>query len=164
MPFDPIGFKLPHVTVLPPTPPPERGGRPQRVHIEIEFVDRRNQKPPPPTTAQLLRRAATWLLVFALIGALAGCGPTIYTERRDQIAASTAALAREKASTEESIHIAAQRQRDSNARAVADFRAQNPGVPLTGDRVDYEVTINGVVYRCTEWRYLTSVQKQCHRI
>ena len=40
MPFDPTPARF---TVLPPTPPPERGEppRPQRVHIQIELIDRR---------------------------------------------------------------------------------------------------------------------------
>jgi hypothetical protein len=46
MPFDPIGFRQPTVTVLPPTPP-ERGEpqRPIRVRVEIEIVERRQPSP-----------------------------------------------------------------------------------------------------------------------
>jgi len=88
MPFDSTGFQRPTVTVLPPqgpSEPPERGGRPQRIHIEIEIVDRRAQQRPrgnrfgTPTLA---------LLVIVLIAALAGCSgahaqPSSWQSHRD---------------------------------------------------------------------------------
>ena len=43
MPFDSTSLRRPTVTILPPTPP-ERGG-PQRIHVQIEIVDRRAQAP-----------------------------------------------------------------------------------------------------------------------
>jgi hypothetical protein len=55
MPFDTAKVRQPEITVLPPTIigrgsnlgpiPPERGGGPQRLHIEIEIIDRRQQSP-----------------------------------------------------------------------------------------------------------------------
>jgi hypothetical protein len=64
MPFDSTTFRQPHVTVLPPQPhePLERGGRPQRIVINIEIVQR--QAPQPAT-----RRGYRF-------GTLTGCGKT----------------------------------------------------------------------------------------
>jgi hypothetical protein len=42
MPFDATTFRQPTVRILPPQPP-ERGRGPQRIHIEIEIIDRRAQ-------------------------------------------------------------------------------------------------------------------------
>jgi hypothetical protein len=69
MPFDATGLRRPAVTVLPPTPP-ERGGGPQRIHIEIEIVDRRQQSP---RRGYRFGTMTLWLLLLAVALALFGC-------------------------------------------------------------------------------------------
>jgi hypothetical protein len=67
MPFDNLRLK-PRITVLPTTTPPERGGGgPQRVHIEIEIVDRRQ----PPPRRYRFGTFTLWLIVLLVIAALA---------------------------------------------------------------------------------------------
>ena len=68
MPFD--SFRQPRVTVLPPQPP-ERGGGPRRIHVQIEFVDRRSQTP-----HRRGYRFGTFtlaLLIIVMLATLAGC-------------------------------------------------------------------------------------------
>jgi hypothetical protein len=71
MPFDNTTFK-PRVTVLPPTPPqpPERGGRPQRIRIEIEIVQR--QAPQRATGGYRFSTLALWLIAIGVLVALLG--------------------------------------------------------------------------------------------
>jgi hypothetical protein len=74
MPFDSATFQRPTVTVLPPQgplEPPERGGRPPRIHIEIEIVDRRRAQQRPPGHRFGTLTLTLWLIV--LLAALAGC-------------------------------------------------------------------------------------------
>jgi hypothetical protein len=68
MPFDTTKLRQPTVTVLPPAPP-ERGGGPQRVHIEIVITDQRA----PPRRGYRFGTLTLWLLVLALALALFGC-------------------------------------------------------------------------------------------
>jgi hypothetical protein len=68
MPFDATSLRRPTVTVLPPTPP-ERGGGPQRIRIEIEIVDRRA---PPPPCGYRFGTVILWLLLLAVAFALFG--------------------------------------------------------------------------------------------
>jgi hypothetical protein len=68
MPFDDTTTRrAPHVTILPPTPPEHGKGPPQRIHIEIELVDRR-QSPP---GGYGLGVFAFWLFVLFALAALA---------------------------------------------------------------------------------------------
>src|SRR5215469_13765077 len=67
MPFDPTNWRQPTVTVLPPTPP-KRGGGPQRIHIEIEIVDRRAASP---RRGYRPGRFTFWLIVLLLLAAMA---------------------------------------------------------------------------------------------
>jgi hypothetical protein len=82
MPFDSTTFRQPKVTVLPPQgplEPPERGGGPRRIRIEIEIIDRRALKPPPNN----FWAAPLWLLLFLLLAALAHAQPTSWESHRD---------------------------------------------------------------------------------
>jgi hypothetical protein len=78
VPFDPTNWRQPKVTVLPPTitgrggkitpPSPERGGGgPQRIHVQIEIVDRRG--PPARHGFPVIRL----LLILFLLAMMFGC-------------------------------------------------------------------------------------------
>ncbi len=70
MPFDNTTLRQPKVTILPPQPP-ERGGGPRRIHVQIEFVNRCSQTP-----HRRGYRFGTFtlaLLIIALLAGLAGC-------------------------------------------------------------------------------------------
>jgi hypothetical protein len=71
MPFDPTGLRRSTVTVLPPTPPErsDRGG-PHRVHVVIEIIDQRPRQQP---RGYRFGTLTLWVLVIALLAALAGC-------------------------------------------------------------------------------------------
>jgi hypothetical protein len=68
MPFDTTGRRQPTITVLPPQPP-ERGGPPLRIHVQIELVDRR----PPGGWRRPRFGVLKLLLVLILLVAIFGC-------------------------------------------------------------------------------------------
>jgi hypothetical protein len=68
MPFDTTTLHRPPVTILPPQPPERGGGGPQRIHIQIDIVDRRSQPGPRPRFGML-----KLLLVLILLVMLFGC-------------------------------------------------------------------------------------------
>jgi hypothetical protein len=72
MPFDPIKLRDPRTTVLPPTPP-DPGGDPRRVQIEISIIDRRGSVP---------RRRPFgligWLIVLLLLALAVHAQPIAY--------------------------------------------------------------------------------------
>jgi hypothetical protein len=69
MPFDTTKLRQPTVTLLPPTPP-ERGGGPQRIHIEIEIVDFQAQHQP---RRYRFGTVTLTLLIIVLLATLLGC-------------------------------------------------------------------------------------------